>query len=323
MDVKTSLEKVWNKVLKRKSNSKTFELLSKKLEARRHDLLREFEDKHQETLSWLNKKGIDVDEIVNRGTRGALASVAAGMMLLSTGITPDKTLSQLEKPEETLEHKIVGGVTSKEVVDQNLIAQLGPLLPSSNRPLTIEEEKKITEAISSITGIKVVAELDGNRLNTNYGRIGLEQHLPRYFGETIADHFASESGWNAYGKSGMTKNKGAFGYFASSKETLTAEAIEKEKYYAVVQTFASPGWGQKPGLVEWYKHRKVLIVNPQNGKSVVADIADSGPAKFTGKTFGASPEAMDSMGIYFGNYKHPVLLFFIDETGGSPKLGPI
>ena len=52
-------------------------------------------------------------------------------------------------------------------------------------------------------------------------------------------------------------------------------------------------------------------------------IADSGPSRSTGKNFGGSPEAMDALGIYYGNYKNPVLLFFIDETDGSPKLGPI
>jgi hypothetical protein len=312
--------KFWELIFKKRKTSQTFRRLSEKLEERRRELASEFEEKHQETLGWLNKKGINVDEVLRRGTRGALASVAAGMILLSSGLTPSRELSKQDQGEPAT-NVISGNTTVREVIDEALVVGLKKELPDSNRPLLPEEEVKIVETINQVPGFKVSAELGGNRLNTNYGRIGLEQHLPRYPGETINEHFEGVVERSIYGKSGMTKNRGAFGYFASSKAVLTTEAIEKEKYYAVVQTFAIAGWDKNKA--EWYKHRKVLIVNPQNGKAVVAVIADSGPAKFTGKSFGASPEAMDSLGIYFGNYKYPVLLFFIDDTGSSPKLGPI
>jgi hypothetical protein len=101
-----------------------------------------------------------------------------------------------------------------------------------------------------------------------------------------------------YSKSGMTRNKGAFGYFARDKFSLDQEGIEREKYYVVVQTSLSSGWGKKPGLVDWYKFRKVLVINPENGRVVVGDIADSGPALSTGKNFGGSPELMDQLGLF-------------------------
>lgn len=49
-------------------------------------------------------------------------------------------------------------------------------------------------------------------------------------------------------------------------------------------------------LRDWYKHRKVLIVNTENGNAVVAAIGDSGPAAWTGKQFGGSPEVMEHLG---------------------------
>ncbi len=36
----------------------------------------------------------------------------------------------------------------------------------------------------------------------------------------------------------------------------------------------------------------MLVVNPENGKAIVADIADSGPSPWTGKHFGGSPAVM-------------------------------
>src|SRR3972149_7515434 len=310
--------KLFKMLFKKSEKSPSFQFLARKWEKRRKELLNEFEDKHAETAKWLSEKGIDVDEVLKRGTRGTMAAVAASMIMLSSGITPERQLSKLssEKPEVGT-NRITSDIKAKEVVDKALAEALIGKLPESNRPLTVEEEREIITSVREITGVRVAAELADNRLNTNYGKIGLEQHLPRYPGETITEHFNSANGRAAYGKSGMTKNRGALGYFAPNKYALTTEAIEKEKYYAVVQTFAIAGWDRSKS--EWYRHRKVLIVNPANGKSVVAVIADSGPSRSTGKNFGGSPEAMDALGIYYGNYKNPVLLFFIDETDGRPK----
>ncbi len=307
-----------------KKEQSTFKLLSKRLENRSKELAEEFSSKHKETVSWLNKKGIDVDQILERGSKGALTSLAAGAVLLSSGLAPEKPPAKpVVTGQNLIGENIVGEIKAREVVDRALNQAIAKQLPKGTKQLQDSDEKAITEQISKITGIKVTVELDGNRLNTNIGKIGLEQHLPRYPGETIHDHFNSSPVESVYGKSGLTKNRGAFGYFGANKYALTQEAIDQEKYYVVVQTFASPGWGKKKGLENWYKRRKVLVVNPDNGKAIVGDIADSGPAKFTGKSFGGSPELMDHLGMYRGSRNTPVLLFFIDDSSGSVKLGPI
>jgi hypothetical protein len=74
-------------------------------------------------------------------------------------------------------------------------------------------------------------------------------------------------------------------------------------------------------LREWYRYRKILILNTQNGNAVVADIADAGPAAWTGKQFGASPEVMDALGgpAYT---KGKVIILFVDDPNGSIPLGP-
>jgi len=46
----------------------------------------------------------------------------------------------------------------------------------------------------------------------------------------------------------------------------------------------------------WHRGRKVLITNPANGKRLVASIIESGPAIFTGRVSGLSPEAMFDLG---------------------------
>ncbi len=88
-----------------------------------------------------------------------------------------------------------------------------------------------------------------------------------------------------------------------------------------MQTFDIPGYNSKKA--QWYKHRKVLIINTENGRAIVGAIADSGPAKWTGKSFGGSPELMDHLQMYRGSRRAKVLVFFVDESNGEEKLGPI
>ena len=47
----------------------------------------------------------------------------------------------------------------------------------------------------------------------------------------------------------------------------------------------------------WHRGRKVLVTNPANGKRLVTTIMESGPAIFTNRVSGLSPEAMLALGV--------------------------
>ena len=140
----------------------------------------------------------------------------------------------------------------------------------------------------------------------------------------LSTHFDSDEEGKLYWQQGMAPGLGAWSYFASSKETLTTEASEREKYYIAVQTFLSKDFSSRfAEYRDFYKYRKMLVVNPNNGKAIVADIADAGPAEWTGKDLGGSPEVMRYLERFDGQQKGPVLYFFIDDPDDKIKLGPI
>ena len=183
--------------------------------------------------------------------------------------------------------------------------------------LTPGQEKEIGDIIQDQWGITALPVLEGKRLNHSYGVIGAEQHLPRYPGDNVYQHDEIQ-------QAGMTPGRGAWGYFVSSKNELNDEVIQKEKYYVAVQTLYLPDWNTDwVSLKEWYKFRKILVINPENGKSVVAVIADAGPAKWTGKHFGGSPEVMERLDLYDGMRKGNVLLFFVNDPNDEIPLGPV
>jgi len=183
---------------------------------------------------------------------------------------------------------------------QSLVEKLKSLLPESVQPLSPQQESEISNTLHDLYGLHATAELEGNRLNTSYGLIGAEQHLMRFPGDYVEN---------------MAPGRGAWGY---------VEDFEKEKYYVAVQTLYLPDWTTRLAyLRDWYKYRKVVVVNPVNGKLIVAVVADSGPAAWTGKHFGGSPEVMAYLNLNVGKQKGPVVLFFVDDPADQIPLGPL
>lgn len=284
-----------------------FYKLKEKWVQRHQKLSRNLWEKHKESLEWLH-----------HSSRNMMLGTAAGLMMLSHPVTGSvlaqsvPTLTPKPAPEQK-------PVLSKDT----LMKQLQSLLPETVQPLTPEQETSISEVLAHHFNMKVSAELEGIRLNRSYGLIGAEQHLMRYPGDIMETHFQTQEE-TKFWSSGMAPGRGAWGYFAPSREALTQKDIEREKYYIAVPTFLSPGWSANVNkYYNFFKYRKMLMVNPENGKAMVVVIGDAGPAEFTGKHAGGSPEVMNYLERVDGAAKGPVLYFFIDDPGDTIPLGPI
>jgi len=249
--------------------------------------------------------------------------------LLSSGVIAGLTLlgplDNISLPNPNWLVAQVAAIQNKEPSLADLI-DAGPktFLPKDTYLLTTEKRQKLSGWVSQVYGISAKTSLDDNELPSFYGLIGAEQHLYRYPGDTTEAHMRDQDDFGMYYASGIAPLTGAWGYFASSKEALTSDLEQKERYYAVVQTFLLPDWNQNwTFLKEWYKYRKVIIVNTETYQACVADIADSGPSTWTGKVFGGSPEVMEAIGLARGPRKGPVVVLFVDDPEGKIPLGPI
>jgi len=261
---------------------------------------------HKDSLDWLVK---------NLPAKHHLAAGSlSSLLLLSPQISPSQPVVHSDSKEQVIE------VTKKSF----LLTDLSSIVPTEIRPLTKEEETKITELLSKDLGISVKAELENKRLNTSYGYIGAEQHLTRYPGDTMDSHFQTNEEAIKFSKSGMAPGRGAWGYFAYSQAEMTQRDVDREKYYIAVQTFMSDGYNQRiREYVDFFRFRKMLVVNPQNGKAMIVVIGDAGPAVWTGKHLGGSPEVMGYLERFDGRARGPVLYFFIEDPEDKIPLGPI
>lgn len=281
----------------------------------------EFEKKHPRAKSFFEERGLDLGKI-RRHSAKLLVSGALGSALL---LSPPKTeAAPAPLPEPVIKAISAVAASDEEKVDDPqtwLVEKLRQILPPITDRwalpfiTTPDEEKVIGKIVERATGIPARASLEGERLNTVYGYTGAEQHLLRFPGDTIGRH-------DEFREAGMAPGRGGYGYFTEGGK-LTPEGIMREKYYVAVQTLYLPDWDRRwRYLVNWYKWRKMVMVNVENGNAVVAVVGDAGPASWTGKHFGASPEVMDALGG--PKYKKGrVLLYFVDDPENRIPLGPI
>ena len=285
-------------------NSNVYQKLRDKWIQKHKDLQEAFWARHGDTIH----------EFIANTRNFAVGSTSALMLLSSPAaglLAPPHSLAVQE---------------GKLPVDKSvfLVGDLTNIVPKEVRELTPEEESSVGKVLTRDFGFPVSAELNGIRLNRSYGYIGAEQHLARYPGDSMTTHFSDSSPAEKYASSGMAPGLGAWGYFARSSQELTQEDTDREKYYIATQTFLAPGFHDNVRkYITFFKFRKMLVVNPNNGHAMVVIIGDAGPAEWTGKSLGGSPEVMKHLERVDGAQKGPVLYFFIDDPENKVPLGSI
>lgn len=273
--------------------------------------------KHPHAQNFFDQRGIDLGKIRQHSARLLTAGALAGTLFLNSPTPPPQLKAPTHLPAKWTKGLTDVGLLAPDDPQMFLVGKLKEVLPEVICPLGLDQENQIGLLIERFSGIRARGSIEGRHLNTCYGFIGAEQHLPRFPGDTISQH-------DEFQESGITPGLGAWGYFAPSKVALTPEDIQREKYYVAVQTLYLPDWNRRTAyLREWYKYRKVLVTNPKTGQSVVADVADAGPAAWTGKQFGGSPEVMYYLGLDKGPRKGAVLLLFVDDLENKVPLGPV
>ena len=294
----------------RKNFKPHFEHLKSKWINRHRNLKKKLWKKHKTALVW-----------INRSSKNLMIGGTASLLMLSHPVTS----SLLAQTMPLINDQKNSNVKERSIHTKELLIEaLGKWLPQEVLPLTEEQENNVANLLSEYFGMPISAVLQAKRLDRSYGYIGAEQHLTRYPGDTIATHFDNQDEAQRYVQSGMAPGRGAWGYFTDSQASLTETDKLREKYYIAAPTFLAPGWSENSSeLYKFFKFRKMIVVNPENGKAMVVVIGDAGPAEFTGKHLGGSPEVMAYLGRVDGAGKGPVLYFFIDDPDDKIPLGPI
>ncbi|HCR81270.1 MAG TPA: hypothetical protein DIV47_02175 [Candidatus Pacebacteria bacterium] len=237
----------------------------------------------------------------------------AGQIALNQPNPQGKTL-QVQAMEAKEENDLISQVTQEE--HEEIMAKMVGFAHRPPGHLDKEEELYLEQQLADMLGFEVTAQLDGQRLNHSIGVMGSEQHLMRFPGDDLSQH-------DAYREAGIAANRGAFGWFTENGQ-LTDEAIAREKYYFAVQTMYLTDWNEAyKQLKDWYKFRKMIVINPAEAVAVVGVVGDAGPAQWVKKQFGGSPEVIREGKIWSPKTSGKVILWFVDDPENKVPLGPI
>lgn len=296
------------------TNDNQFTRLQKNLENKKSEVLKTINETHKDSLDWLEKKGLDLEKIREKQIGKLAAATATGILLLSPGSIGAK---ELPGPQTEL----LSG-PGKDVAQLTSINDPGAVIASGlKEKLATSNEKEVEKFVQDTLGIKGVYEQNGYRLNVNIGLIGAEQHLYRWPGDSVDKHSETADDRAMFASSGIANSRGAYGYFGSPN---SQEAIQNERYYFATQTFLSPTWGNDTkGTYNFFRFKKLIAINTKDGQAVVGVVGDAGPAQWTGKSYGGSPEIMQSLGLGGGPRKGEILLLLVDDPNDQVPLGPV
>lgn len=236
----------------------------------------------------------------------------AGLIGALVGMPAPKSLALAPLPSSTSQP-----LENKLTVRQKLMTSLQDLLPHSPTKLNPEVAGQVEKIILDNTAISTKVVYEDQSLNHTLGYMGFEQHLTRFPGDSLDQHDEIQ-------EAGIAPGRGAFGYFAKDRSSFTTRDFMREKYYCVVQTLYLDNWNRDHRfLKDWYAFRKMMVINPTNGLAVICAIGDAGPAEWTGKQFGGSPETMQALDLNKGPRKGLVMMLFVDDPENKLPLGPI
>lgn len=287
-----------------------FELIEKVLTQKKQQALTDFKKKHKQFVAWLQANNHQLTTVKNHIVRYLLATGFSTSMLIATALPT-------APPNGSATPTVAAAAQTNGAAPTNYFENVKTKLAEYKKWPSEQQEEAIATDVSTITRVPAKAKLDGHKMNKLIGFFGAEQHLYRYPGDTLEQHD------KAFQRSGIAPGLGAWGYFAPSKTQFTKEHEAREKYYIAAQTFLFPGFYSDRGFKDWLKFRKVVIYNPQNGRAVVAVIGDAGPATWTGKSFGGSPEVMSHLQMVDGKGKSEAVVLFVDDPDNTVPLGPV
>ena len=227
----------------------------------------------------------------------------------------DQVVTQAIQDLEVATHQPLYTQLSQEE-QQAIIEKMRHVVIQPAGHLQKQEELYLEQQLSDMFGCEVLAELDGHRLNHSIGTMKALPHLKRHPTDTLTEH-------DVYQEAGLSEHRSFFGWFTDLGK-LTPAAIEREKYYMAVQADFVPGWHEQyRELIEWYRFRKMIVINPVEEKAVVTVVGNLGPADWMQHQFGGSPEVIREAGIWSLRSAGHVLVLFLNDPENAVQLGPI
>lgn len=226
-------------------------------------------------------------------------------------ITVSDEVTSLLKNEKKNTH-LFAQISQEEVED--ITQKLTLLVNMPPGQLDSESELYLEQQLSDMLGLQLSSEIEGHRLLYNTGKVKALPHIKLHPTDTISSHT------HQYAQ--LSDRRGSYGWFLEQGK-VSEESENLEKFYCALPLYFFSQWqSDYKATKKWYKHRKVLFINPLENMAVVCAVGTIAPNTQSRYQFGASPEAIISGKFWSPRAAGKVLVLFVEDADSTIQLGP-
>jgi len=261
-----------------------------------------------------------IPELFNEGVFVGVQSFFNNQVVSQDNTRP---LEEQDSVQTEVSSLLAKKTKNKQLLSQISSEELGDVLLKMRTVLTLppgqldrESELYLEQQLSEVLGFEVSNNLENHRLTYNTGKIKALPHLKRHPTDTLKNHTQQ-----SYAT--MSKKRGSFGWFLD-QGTVNENTKQLEKYYVALQLFYLKEWSSEyKNLKKWYRHRKMILINPFNSIAVVCAVGTIGPTIPIRYQFGASPETIVEGKFWSTQSNGRAIVLFVDDPKDEVPLGPI
>lgn len=174
----------------------------------------------------------------------------------------------------------------------------------------------LEQQLSELLGFSVTGSLENQVVPYHTGTIQALPHLKRFPHDTLDLH-------ERYVEAGLAEHRSIFGWFMTGS-TLSAEDEMRERYFVSLPFTCQTEWQTHPQATsQWYKYRKVVVINPFDARAVVACVADATASSTLQYQLGGSPELIREGLFWSPAAVGRACTLFVDDPTNQIRLGPI
>lgn len=270
---------------------------------------REFKIEHPEINTFLDQQSVPFLSWKHRSLPESAGAASPSPAALDAQIAQDVRQAS---PSET--RKLAENISAEEraaVLDKlraTLLLTPGQIEASSLLYL----EQQLTELL----GFTVSGSLENHSLTFHTGIIESLPHLRRFPTDSLPMH-------QRYVEAGLAHHRGIYGWFMSDS-SLSAQDELRERYFVSLPISTIPEWQTQTQVTsQWFKYRKVIVINPFDARAVVACVADNKATSHLQYQFGGSPELIREGLFWSPTALGKVCVMFVDDQLDLIPLGPI
>lgn len=203
-------------------------------------------------------------------------------------------------------------ISREEIED--IIEKLTILIAMPPGQLDSESELYLEQQLGEVLGLEVSSEIAGHRLLYNTGKVKALPHSKLHPTDTIASH--------VFPYAQLSEKRSSYGWFLEQGK-VSEESEKVEKFFCALPLYFFADWQTDPKLAKkWYKHRKIIFINPMENLAVICAVSSIGPNAPSRYQFGASPETIVAGKFWSPRSSGRALVLFVDDPNDTVQLGP-